>query len=80
MEDKFLDLSKMDDTSFKLVKNATQDMMNNGTQYIIDKTKKFNNAMNMSYDFGVVAGSVGLAVGGIVLSVWDYLKFKKSSK
>lgn len=80
MEDKILDLSKMDDATFKVVKNATEDMMNNGTHYIIDNTKKFNSAMNVSYDFGVIAGGIGLAVGGVVLAVWDYFKIKKSSK
>ena len=80
MEDKFLDLSKMDDASFKVLKESTEDMMNNGTKYMIDKSKTVKNIMEMSSDFGMICGGIGLIVAGFALGVVDYFKFKKSSK
>ena len=54
MENKILDLTKMDDESFKIVKTAVEDMANNGTKYIIDKDKNVTRFFNMSF---VILGS-----------------------
>lgn len=39
MENKILDLTKMDDESFKIVKTAVEDMVNNGTNTLLARIK-----------------------------------------
>ena len=78
MENKILDLTKMDDEGFKIVKTAVEDMANNGTKYIIDKDKNVTKFFNMSFDAGVVSAGLAMLGAGLISLGVDHFKFKKS--
>lgn len=77
MEDKILDLTGMDDASFKIMKDAAKDMIENHTRYVIDKKVKYNKGLDMACDYGMILSGVAMLIGG---GIWYFLDKRKLKK
>lgn len=77
MEDKILDLTGMDDASFKIMKDAAKDIIENHTQYVVDKRVKYSKGLDMARDYGMIVSGVALLIGGGIWYFLDKRKFKK---